>query len=95
MSMKFRMCHGSLIAFARFCSLCSSFVFLSRAWMAGSSVFSKVMPCLSAVLVARASNFGMARPPSLLLQYNSRLGCSLEGEGLSWNGYGWSGPWLG
>jgi hypothetical protein len=42
--------------------------------MVGSSEFSSVMPCLSAELVATASNFGMPRPPSLLLQYNRPFG---------------------
>jgi hypothetical protein len=42
--------------------------------MAGSSAFGSVMPCLSAVLVARASNLGMPRPPSRLLQYKRPFG---------------------
>jgi len=45
--------------------------------MAGSGVFSSVMPCLSADLVARASNFGMPSSPSLLLQYSTPFGVLL------------------
>jgi hypothetical protein len=73
-TLKLRMGHCSLIAFAMFASLCSSLVSLSRAWMAGSSEFSNVMPCLSAELVARTSIFGMPSPPSLLLQYSRPFG---------------------
>ena len=65
--------HKSLIALARLDSR-SSFVSLSRAWMVGSSEFSNLMPCLSIVLVTRASNLGMPRPPSLLLQYKRPFG---------------------
>ena len=42
--------------------------------MAGSSEFSKVIPCLRAELVTMVSNFGIPSPPSLLLQYNRPLG---------------------
>ena len=73
-TLKLRMCHCSLTAFTRLCSLCSSLVSWSTAWVAGSCEFSSVMSSLSAVLVYRASSFRTPRLPSLLLQYKRSSG---------------------
>jgi len=74
MNLKLRMGHWSLACFARPSSLRSSFDSLIRAWMAGSSEFTDVIPCLRAELVTMVSNFGIPSLPSLLLQYNRPFG---------------------
>ena len=94
-TLELRMGHCSLITFAMFSSICCSFVSLSRAWMAGSSEFSNVIPCLSAELVARNSIFGMPSPPFLLLQYTRSLEWSWGGVEPLIHGSGCFGPWLG
>ena len=64
--------------------------------MAGSSEFRNVVPCLSAELGARTSNFGVPRPPSLLLQYNRQFGVLIGRwrTTLSWFRIIWSTAWM-
>jgi hypothetical protein len=68
-ALKFRMGHGSLIAFAIFCSRYPSFVSVRSAWVAGSRVFNRFTPCFSAELDVRTYNV-----PSVLLQYRRPFG---------------------
>jgi hypothetical protein len=51
-----------------------SFVCCSSIWIVGYVLFSKVIPCLSAVHGISVSSFGMPSPPSLLPQYISPFG---------------------